>query len=94
MQPFVAAGKVKDAYWRYIETSFPIRGHAPRWQFRRLVEEHKLLWQEPFISLSRPFKIGGSFDSLIAAGVLDIVIGCANRSVSRVGLEKGQCTPG
>jgi very-short-patch-repair endonuclease len=71
MQPFVAAEKVKDAYWRYIETSFPIRRDALRAGFRQLVEEQKLLWQEPFISLSRPFKTGGSFDDLITAGVLD-----------------------
>jgi hypothetical protein len=42
MQPFVAAEKVKDAYWRYIETSFPIRREALRRQFRRLVEEQRL----------------------------------------------------
>ncbi len=71
MQPFMAAEKVKDAYWRYIETSFPIRNDALRQQFRRLVREEKLLWQEPFISLARPFKSGGTFDDLIAAGVLD-----------------------
>lgn len=71
MRSFVAADNVKDAYWRYIETCFPIRSDALRGQFRRLVEEEKLLWQEPFISLARPFQSGGSFEDLIATGVLD-----------------------
>jgi hypothetical protein len=39
MQPLIAAEKVKNAYWRYIETSFPIRRDALRGGFRQLVEE-------------------------------------------------------
>jgi ATP-dependent helicase YprA (DUF1998 family) len=78
MQPFVAANGIKDAYWRYIETSFPIRSDALRQQFRRLVDEEKLLWQEPFISLARPFKTGGTFDDLVAGGVLDPHIATAH----------------
>jgi ATP-dependent helicase YprA (DUF1998 family) len=71
MQPFVAAEGVKDAYWRYIQTSFPIRNNELRAQFRQLVEQEKLLWQEPFISLSHPFKIAGAFEDLVKNGVLD-----------------------
>lgn len=37
MQPFIAAEKVKDAYRRYIETSFPIRRENLRREFNRLV---------------------------------------------------------
>ncbi len=71
MQPFITADKVKDAYRRYIETSFPIHRESLRQEFARLVDEERLLWQEPYISLARPFKTAGSFDDLIAEGVLD-----------------------
>jgi len=47
MQPFITADKVKDAYRRYIETSFPIRREGLRQEFARLVDEERLLWQEP-----------------------------------------------
>lgn len=70
MQPFLVAEKVKDAYRRYIETSFPIRREALRREFDRLIAEERLLWQEPFISLARPFRPGGAFQDLIAEGVL------------------------
>lgn len=46
MQPFLVAEKVKDAYRRYIETSFPIRREALRPEFDRLIAEETLLWQE------------------------------------------------
>ena len=52
MQPFVAAERIQDAYRRYIETSYPIRNERLRSQFSRLIEEEKLLWQEPFIALA------------------------------------------
>ena len=71
MQPFITADKVKDAYRRYIETSFPIRRDSLRQEFGRLVNEERLLWQEPYVSLARPFKTAGSFDDLVAEGVLD-----------------------
>lgn len=70
MQPFIVAEKVKDAYRRYIETSFPIRRETLRREFNRLVDEQRLLWQEPFISLARPYRPGGTFHDLIAEGVL------------------------
>ena len=71
MQPFLTADKVKDAYRRYIETSFPIRRESLRREFGRLIDEQRLLWQEPFVSLARPFQPGGTFDDLIREGVLD-----------------------
>lgn len=70
MQPFIAAEKVKDAYRRYIETSFPIRRESVRREFNRLVEQEHLLWQEPFVSLARPYRPGGTFQDLIAEGIL------------------------
>ncbi len=70
MQPFITAEKVKEAYRRYIETSFPIRREALRREFNRLVEGEHLLWQELFISLARPYQPGGTFTDLIAEGVL------------------------
>ncbi|MFP4438861.1 MAG: DEAD/DEAH box helicase [Chloroflexaceae bacterium] len=71
MQPFTIADRLKDAYRRYIETSFPIRSTHLQQEFDRLVQEEKLLWQEPFISLARPFADGGGFADLVADGVLD-----------------------
>jgi hypothetical protein len=44
MQPFLAADQVKDAYWRYITTSFPIRDAALRARFAGLARDEKLLW--------------------------------------------------
>lgn len=70
MQPFTIADRLKDAYRRYIETSFPMSSPALRQEFDRLVREENLLWQEPFLSLARPFADGGSFADLIADGVL------------------------
>jgi hypothetical protein len=60
MQPFITAEKVKEAYCRYIETSFPIRREALRREFNRLMKEEHLLWQEPFISLAQPYRPGGA----------------------------------
>ncbi len=74
MQPFVAAEKVKDAYRRYIETSFPIRRESLRREFNRLVESERLLWQEPFISLARPYHLQGALEDLVQEGVLDPAI--------------------
>jgi replicative superfamily II helicase/very-short-patch-repair endonuclease len=71
MQPFTIAEKIKDAYQRYIETSFPIRRAELCDAFRRLVDEEKLLWQEPFISLAHPFSSGGTFADLVTQGILD-----------------------
>ena len=42
MQPFITAEKIKDAYQRYIETSFPIRRESLRREFGRLVDEEWL----------------------------------------------------
>jgi replicative superfamily II helicase len=84
MQPFSAADKVRDAYWRYIETSYPIRNPELKEKFKHLVEQEKLLWQEPYISLSRPFKTGGDFTSLISSGVLDARILRANWGFDRL----------
>ncbi len=58
MQPFLTAEHVKDAYRRYVQTSFPIRWAELRARFERLIEEENLLWQDPFVSLSRPFEKG------------------------------------
>lgn len=70
MQPFFTADKVKDAYRRYIETSFPIRRESLRREFGRLVAEERLLWQEPYVSLARPFQGGASLAELVGEGVL------------------------
>ncbi len=71
MQPFIIAEIVQDAYRRFIETSFPIRRDSLRREFGRLVDEERLLWQEPYISLARPFKTAGSFDYLVTEETLD-----------------------
>lgn len=70
MHPFYLAEQVKQAYHRYIRTSFPLREAALDAEFERLVNDSRLLWREPFISLSRPFKPGGTLDDLIRDGVL------------------------
>ena len=66
MQPFLTVDKVKDAYRRYIETSFPIRRESLRRKFGRLIDEQRLLWQEPFVSLARPFQTGATCADFIA----------------------------
>src|SRR5579871_6054287 len=70
MQPFVAAEHVKQAYRRYIQTSFPIRREDVRRRFEELIEREQLLWRDPFVSLSRPFARGASFEELVAERVL------------------------
>lgn len=66
MQPFVAADHVKSAYRRYIRTSFPIRRREVEERFLRLVDHERLLWQDPFISLARPFAEGKKFAELVS----------------------------
>jgi hypothetical protein len=78
MQPFNTAERVREAYWRYIETSYPIRSEDLKKKFRDLVDHEKLLWQEPFISLSRPFFQGGTLNAMISDGVLSPQIKNAN----------------
>src|SRR5689334_8234870 len=70
MQPFVAAEAVREDYRHYIETSFPVRDPALKAQIQRLIAEEKLLWQEAFVSLARPFHTGGHLTDLIADGTL------------------------
>lgn len=70
MQPFHLAEQVRNAYHRYIRTSFPIRDTALEQEFERLVRESRLLWREPFISLSHPFRPGGTLEDLIHESVL------------------------
>jgi ATP-dependent helicase YprA (DUF1998 family) len=70
VQPFLTAEHVKDAYRRYVQTSFPIRRPELRARFERLIEEEKLLWQDPFVSLSRPFEKGAKLAELVAERVL------------------------
>lgn len=70
MHPFRLAEQVQAAYHSYIRTSFPLRRPALEAEFERLVSEGRLLWREPFVSLSRPFKPGGTLEDLIHAGVL------------------------
>ena len=70
MQPFVAAEAVRKDYRHYIETSFPVRDSAIKAQVQHLIESEKLLWQELFISLARPFRTGGHLNDLIADGIL------------------------
>ena len=84
MQPFVTAENIKDAYWRYIETSYPIRSDRIRQQFRELVENNNLLWQESFISLSRPYKKSGSLINLIEKGILEPKIQKANFGIEEL----------
>ena len=69
MQPFVAAAAVREDYRHYIETSFLVRDPALKARIGQLIEDEKLLWQEAFVSLARPFRSGGSLSDLVAEGV-------------------------
>ncbi len=71
MQPFVAAEHLKQLYRKYIQTSFPIRRDDVRRRFEDLIEHKNLLWRDPFVSLSRPFAGGATFQKLVGQGVLD-----------------------
>lgn len=70
MQPFAAAAAVREDYRHYIETSFAVRDPALKARIGRLIETEKLLWQEAFVSLARPFRSGGSLSDLVDHGVL------------------------
>jgi len=70
LQPFIAAENLKSAYHSYITTSFPLRRPELRAEFDRLVMEQGLLWQEPYVSLSRNPKPGRGFADLVAEGVI------------------------
>lgn len=70
MQPFAAAEAVREDYRHYIETSFPVRNPLLKARIGQLIETEKLLWQEAFVSLARPFHSGGSLGELVAEGAL------------------------
>ncbi len=70
MQPFTLAEQLQTQYLRYIHTAFPMRRPALLAEFERLVYEEKLLWREPFISLSPTFQPGGTLTDLVNEGVL------------------------
>ncbi len=70
MQPFGAVEKIKESYQRYVETSFPLIDTALREEFRRLIRDEHLLWQEPYVSLSRPFLSGGTLGDLVSEHVV------------------------
>lgn len=75
MQPFVAAEHVKQSYRRFIQTSFPLRREPVRRRFEDLIENERLLWRDPFVSLSRPFAPGTTFDELTRQKVVGPDIG-------------------
>lgn len=74
MQPFVAAEHIREAYRRYIQTSFPVRQPALRASLDRLIDHENLLWQDLFVSLARPFESGGTFADLVREGTLSAQI--------------------
>jgi len=78
MQPFAAAEAVREDYRHYIETSFLVRDPALKARIGQLIDTEKLLWQEAFVSLARPFRSGGSLSELVAEGVLGPRITRAN----------------
>ena len=84
MQPFGAVEKIKETYQNFVETSFPLADPDLKREFQRLVEEEHLLWQDPFVSLSRPFYAGGTLEDLVHEKKLgrDIVAGASPRSPS------------
>lgn len=77
MQPFGAVEKIKENYQRFVETSFPLADDSLRKQFQHLIKKEHLLWQEPFVSLSRPFKSGNTLEDLVRCklAALDIITG-------------------
>ncbi len=70
LQPFRAAEELKRAYRSYVAASFPLRRRELRERFDRLVDEERLLWQDPFVSLARSPRPGRSFAELEATGVI------------------------
>lgn len=70
MQPFGAVEKIKENYQRFIETSFPIKDPLLQQEFQRLIQEEHLLWQEPYVSLSRPYRSGKTLKHLVDEGSL------------------------
>ncbi len=74
MQPFAAAESVREDYRHYIETSFLVRDPALKARIGHLIDTEKLLWQEAFVSLARPFLSGGSLSELVADGVLGSLV--------------------
>jgi hypothetical protein len=66
----VAAEAVREDYRHYIETSFLVRDPSLKARIGRLIAAEKLLWQEAFVSLARPFRSGGRLSDLIDEGVL------------------------
>jgi superfamily II DNA/RNA helicase len=71
MQPFGAVEKIKESYQRFVETSFPIKDPILQAEFQRLIRDEHLLWQEPYVSLSRPYLPGGTLQQLVDEGYLD-----------------------
>lgn len=82
MQPFGAVEKIKETYQSFVETSFPLADKDLKQEFRRLVDEKHLLWQDPFVSLSRPFTVGATLENLSSERKLgnEIVVGSSPRS--------------
>jgi ATP-dependent helicase YprA (DUF1998 family) len=70
LQPFRAAEELKRAYRSYVAASFPLRRRELQERFDRLVDEERLLWQDPFVSLARSPRPGRSFAELEADGVI------------------------
>jgi hypothetical protein len=74
MQPFGAVEKIKEDYQRFVETSFPLMDKAVFAAFQKLIRDEHLLWQEPYISLARPFLSGGTLAEAIHDGLLSSAI--------------------
>jgi hypothetical protein len=64
LQPFAVADATLDAYRRYVRSSFPLRPDSLDDQRELLINESRLLWHDPFVSLARPGVTGPELASL------------------------------
>lgn len=69
LQPFDVAAQIREDYRRYVRTAFPLRDPELERQRDGLIDEHGLLWSEPYVSLSRPGTTGPELSDL--GGELD-----------------------
>jgi len=70
MNPLTALQAIQDAYLTYVRTFQKFQNPAIREWVLEQVHKGRLLWKEPFIQLSRRFRYGDSFETLVAEELL------------------------
>lgn len=70
IDPIAASDRIRDAYYRYLRSAFPLRQPDMAREFDRQLEHEFALAKGPYVQATAPFETGASIRELVEEGVL------------------------